>query len=133
MERYGVLQFGGIQWLSFRAISSSAYLPVIDDYKNLLSAFLCLMTFSPPRSGRVQPSRVCVSVCLYAYLENHTAELHQICVNVAGSCPGGTVLLRTSGFVDLDVVTSCFTKCVLSWVMFIFVTRQLFHQDLRSL
>jgi len=59
---------------------------------------------------------VCLVVCLFAYLRNHTAELHQTFVRVAGGRGSvfvwrGCDTLFTSGFVD-DVIFSHCASCV---------------------
>jgi len=86
------------------SVTSVDNLMLLDNYAQ------CVLVSWPP--GWVQTAKycklnyyVCLSVCLLAYLENHTAELHQIFVHV--DCGRGSVLLwwlgdtlYTSGFVD---------------------------------
>jgi len=73
---------------------------------------ISMLTLSPGGMRSTAMSMyVCLSVCLLAYLENHTAQLHNFFVNIACGC--GSVLLRrrcdslfTSGFVA-DVIFAC--------------------------
>jgi len=88
------------------------------------TTYWCLLT---PRAGVPSVAMsmfVCLSVCLLAYLENHTAEFHLL---LYVACGRGSVLLWqdcdtlcTSDFVD-DVI---FTYAALRHVMCISRTRQ---------